>query len=114
MAARKPEDTETRGPEEIRADIEETREQLGETVEALTEKADVKHQAKLKVDETKERFSRKAEDAKARVSSASPDQARSAATNAASTARRRPLPFAAGAAFAAGIAIGLLIARRRG
>jgi ElaB/YqjD/DUF883 family membrane-anchored ribosome-binding protein len=112
MATGKQEDAEARGPEEIRADIEETREQLGETVEALAEKADVKHQAKLKVDETKQRFSRKAEDAKAKVSSASPDQAKSAASGAASTARRKPLPFAVAGAFAAGVVIGLVLRRR--
>ena len=50
----------TREPEQIRSEIEETREQLGETVEALAEKADVKGQAKAKVEETKQRFTRKA------------------------------------------------------
>jgi hypothetical protein len=45
--------TKTRSPGEIQADIEATREELGDTVEALTEKADVKKQAKRKVDEAK-------------------------------------------------------------
>jgi hypothetical protein len=45
--------TKTRTPAEIQADIEATREELGDTVEALTEKADVKKQAKRKVDEAK-------------------------------------------------------------
>jgi chromosome segregation ATPase len=36
-------------PEKLRADIEQTREQLGDTVEALVAKADVKAQAKDKV-----------------------------------------------------------------
>ena len=44
----------TRQPEEIRHEIEETREQLGETVEALAAKADVKGQAKAKVEDVKE------------------------------------------------------------
>ena len=43
----------TRTPEQIRADIERTRVQLGETVEALAEKTDVKAHAKEKVDEVK-------------------------------------------------------------
>ena len=43
----------TRTPEQIRADIERTRERLGETVEALADKADVKTHAKEKVDEVK-------------------------------------------------------------
>jgi hypothetical protein len=38
-------------PDKLRADIAETREELGETVGALSEKADVKAQAKAKVDE---------------------------------------------------------------
>ena len=44
-----------RGPAEIRQDIEQTREELGDTVEALAAKTDVKAQARAKVDETKER-----------------------------------------------------------
>ena len=103
----------TREPEDIRSDIEETREQLGETVEALAEKADVKGQAKAKVDETKQRFTRKATDAKEKIAGASPDQAKTAASSAASTAQDRPLPFAVGGAFAVGLVIGLLIAKRR-
>ena len=44
-----------RGPDEIRQEIERTREELGETVEALAAKTDIKAQAKAKVDETKQR-----------------------------------------------------------
>ena len=103
----------TREPEDIRSDIEDTREQLGETVEALAEKADVKGQAKAKVDETKQRFTRKAGDAKDKIAGASPDQAKTAASSAASTAQQRPLPFAVGGAFAVGLVIGVLVAKRR-
>ena len=39
----------TRDPEEIRADLEETRERMAETLEALGEKADVKARAKERV-----------------------------------------------------------------
>ena len=49
----------TRQPEDIRSDIEETREQLGETVEALAAKADVKGQAKAKVEDVKEQVREK-------------------------------------------------------
>jgi ElaB/YqjD/DUF883 family membrane-anchored ribosome-binding protein len=38
-------------PAEIRAEIDETREELGDTVEALAEKTDVKAQAKAKADQ---------------------------------------------------------------
>ena len=43
-----------RTPEQIRADIDKTREELGDTVESLAEKTDVKAQAKAKVDDVKE------------------------------------------------------------
>ena len=103
----------TREPDQIRSEIEETREQLGETVEALAEKADVKGQAKAKVEETKQRFTRKAGDAKDKIAGASPEQAKGAASSAASTAQERPLPFAVGGAFAVGLVVGLLLARKR-
>ena len=45
---------EERSPEQIRADIDATREELGDTVEALAEKTDVKAQAKAKVEDVKE------------------------------------------------------------
>ncbi|MGI9156184.1 MAG: DUF3618 domain-containing protein, partial [Marmoricola sp.] len=41
--------------DEIEADIESTREQLGETVDALSRKLDVKSRAKDKVQDTKQR-----------------------------------------------------------
>jgi ElaB/YqjD/DUF883 family membrane-anchored ribosome-binding protein len=103
----------TREPEEIRSEIEQTREQLGETVEALAEKADVKGQAKAKVEETRQRFTRKAGDAREKIAGASPDQARDAASSAATTAQERPLPFAVAGAFVAGVVLGLVVARRR-
>lgn len=40
-----------RTPEEIREEIDETREELGDTVAAATEKTDVKKQAKAKAKE---------------------------------------------------------------
>ena len=52
--------TEERTPEQIEADIEQTRRDLGDTVAAVAEKADVKAQAKAKVDETKARLKAKA------------------------------------------------------
>ena len=44
------------GVDDIQADIERTRKDLGETVGALSEKLDVKQRAKDKAAETKERF----------------------------------------------------------
>ena len=42
-------------PEEIRREIERTRSELGDTVEALSQKADVKEQARQKKAEVQER-----------------------------------------------------------
>jgi hypothetical protein len=44
-------------PEEIRREIERTRRELGETVDALSHKADVKEQARLKKEEVQHRVS---------------------------------------------------------
>ena len=102
-----------RDPDQIRSEIEDTREQLGETVEALAGKADVKGQAKAKVEDTKDRLRTRAEDARTKLGDASPEGAKGAASSAADSARERPLPFAAGGAFVAGLVVGLLIGRRR-
>ena len=80
-----------RSPEEIRADIERTRAQLGDTAAAAAQKADVKAQAKAKVDEAK---------------------ASQVADQAATTAKENPLPVAAGAAFVGGFLLGRLSGRR--
>lgn len=42
-------------PEELRREIERTRRELGETVDALSHKADVKEQARQKKDEVQAR-----------------------------------------------------------
>jgi ElaB/YqjD/DUF883 family membrane-anchored ribosome-binding protein len=56
-----------RDPQEIRRDIEETRRELGDTVAAVAEKADVKAQAHAKVDDVKAQAQSKVDDVKARV-----------------------------------------------
>ncbi len=47
--------------DDIEADIEKTREALGETTSALAAKLDVPQQARQKVDETKQRVAAKTE-----------------------------------------------------
>jgi Tfp pilus assembly protein FimV len=47
--------TQQQTPEEIRREIERTRSELGDTVEALSQKADVKEQARQKKAEVQER-----------------------------------------------------------
>ena len=56
-------------PEEIRREIERTRRELGETVDALSHKADVKEQARLKKEEVQEQARLKKEEVQERVSS---------------------------------------------
>ena len=47
--------TEQQTPEEIRREIERTRRELGDTVDALSHKANVKEQARIKKDHVEER-----------------------------------------------------------
>jgi len=55
---------EGRGPEEIQAEIKQTRGELGETVEALAEKADVKAQARARFDDVREQAKQRADQVK--------------------------------------------------
>ncbi len=89
-------------PEHVREQIEETRLELGETVEALAAKTDVKARAKRKVHETKSTVASKL--GKAR--DVSPDSAVGAAAHVSETAQRNPLPLAAAGAFLAGLILG--------
>ena len=59
-----PEPVANAGIDDIQADIEQTRESLGETIEALSAKADVTGRAKEKVADTKDSITEKATEAK--------------------------------------------------
>jgi uncharacterized protein YjbJ (UPF0337 family) len=88
-------------PEQLNEEIQETREDLGDTVEALAQKADVKGQVQEKVEERKEQLRGAQEQMKAKVGEA------------AGQARQRPLPIgAAVAALLAGLLLLRLIRRR--
>ena len=52
------------GIDDIQADIEHTREELGETIEALSAKADVKGRVKQKAADTKDRITEKAHESR--------------------------------------------------
>jgi len=84
---------EQRSPEEIQREIEATREELGDTVEALAGKADVKSRAKE------------------RIAELTPDGASAGAEQVGSKVQQNPLPFAVGAALLAGFVIGRLTSR---
>ena len=106
--------------DELRQEIEQTREQLGETVEQLVAKADIKGRAQAKVSD----LSQKAKSAGTAVTEqlpgqvaaasapawkATPEPARQAVTKAAGQVRQRPVPLAAAAAV---LLAGYLIMRR--
>ena len=82
------------GVDDIQADIERTREQLGETVGALSAKLDVKGRAQQKIADTRERVIDKSREVR-------------------SQAQAAPVPVAAVAAVAAALLLGIIIWRRR-
>ena len=100
-------------PEQIREHIEETRQELGETVEALAAKTDVKAQAKRKVEETKSSVVEKKDELVSKARNASPDGAGEAVSQVPEMAQRNPLPLTAAGAFLAGIVTGRLTKRRQ-
>lgn len=106
------EGTEPRTPEEIEADIEATREQLGDTVEALAAKTDVKGRAKAKATETKEAMTEKLSGIGDSARDAAPDSASAGAQQAAQTVKDNPEYVVLAGAFAAGVLAGW-IARGR-
>jgi ElaB/YqjD/DUF883 family membrane-anchored ribosome-binding protein len=99
--------------EEIRAEIERTRDELGDTVEALAAKTDVKARAHDRVAAVKEGVAEKKGEFVAKARQVTPDSATAGVQHAGSTIRERPLPFATVAALAAGLAVGWLLGRHR-
>jgi hypothetical protein len=93
-------------PEEIRKEIETTREELGDTVAALAAKADVKTQARHKIERTKDTVLGKKDELLGKAKDASPDSASNAATQLSVKARQKPVPVAAAGAFAFGFLAG--------
>jgi ElaB/YqjD/DUF883 family membrane-anchored ribosome-binding protein len=101
----------SKSPEELREEIEQTREQLGDTVEALAAKTDVKAQAKDRFAAAKDTAQRKKLQLVTRAREATPDSAGTGAQQIATTIQDKPVPFAAGGAFAAGLFVGWLLGR---
>ena len=95
-----------KSPDELRRDIEQTREQLGDTVEALAEKTDVKAQAKLRADSLKGTARQKRDEVTAKAKAATPESANAGAQQVVGAAKQNPLPVAAAGAFVAGWLIG--------
>lgn len=99
--------TEEKTPAEIRAEIDATRREMGDTVEALAEKTDVKAQAKAKLEDVKGQAKAKVEDAKAKASEAAPESPQEGVQQAQALVRQNPKP----AAIAGGVVV-LFIAWR--
>jgi ElaB/YqjD/DUF883 family membrane-anchored ribosome-binding protein len=109
-------------PEELRAEIERTQEQLGDTVEALAQKTDVKAQASARIDAAKESVQQTVhgvqesvqhtrDDFVAKVKQSTPESAGAGAQQVSATVQEKPVPFAAAGAFAAGVLVGWLLGR---
>ncbi len=106
------EGSEPRTPEEIEADIQATREELGDTVEALAAKTDVKGRAKAKASETKEAVTEKLSSIGDSAREAAPESASAGAQQAAQVVKDNPDYVILASAFAAGLLAGW-IARGR-
>lgn len=101
-------------PRAIRTEIEETRERMGDTVDALAYKADVKTRAKESVSEKVESLKSKVTGAKDSVADATPSggDVKHTARRTVGVAQENPLGLAIGAA-AIGFVAGMLIPSTR-
>jgi ElaB/YqjD/DUF883 family membrane-anchored ribosome-binding protein len=112
--------TDQRDPEAIREEINRTREDMGETLDALSAKLDVKGQTKAKAEEAKSQAKAKAGQAKAQAEtlvSQAKGQTQTLASQAKDQAqaiyRRQPAAVIAGAGAILAIVAGLLVRRAR-
>ena len=103
-----------KGPGEIREEIEQTREEMGDTVEALGYKADVKTRAKENIAGKRDRLKERITGTGSRVGDATPDaeEVKQGAKQAAGIAQENPLGLALGSV-AVGFVAGLLIPSTR-
>jgi ElaB/YqjD/DUF883 family membrane-anchored ribosome-binding protein len=103
---------EPRSPEKIRHEIDQTREELGDTVEALAAKTDVKAQVKDRVEEIRSDAEQRKEELLTKAKEAVPESAGAGAQQVAETVKAKPVPFSAAGAFAAGLLVGWLLRRK--
>ncbi len=97
-----------RTPEEIRADIAQTREDVGDTAAALAAKTDVKAQAQQRIDEIKSNVRAKKDD----LGSKAPGGAQKGGRQIAEVVRANPAPVALGSAALFGFLVARLTDRR--
>jgi hypothetical protein len=101
-------------PSEIREQIEDTRSRMGETVEAIGYKTDVKSRAREKVSGTVDSVKSKVGGAGSRVNEATPgtEDVKQSARRAAGVAQENPIGLALGAV-AVGFLVGMLVPSTR-
>jgi hypothetical protein len=109
---RSPESERDRSPEEIRADIERTRAQAGDTVEALAEKTDVKGQAQHRITELKANLQHKRDELTAKAKDTAPESAQQGGQQMVAKVRENPAPVALGGVVLAAFLLGRLTGRR--
>jgi chromosome segregation ATPase len=94
------EEPQSSDPQQLREEIAETREELGDTVEALVQKSDVKGQVQQKVAERRRALQAAQEQAKQKVAAASKQ------------ARQRPVPVVTAASLVLVGVVALWLIRR--
>jgi hypothetical protein len=99
--------TDAKDPERLREEIEATRLELGDTVEALAYKADVKSRMRDKIASAKASATQRL--GKARE--APPDSVSSGGTHVALKAKENPVPLGVAGAFVGGFLLGRLTKR---
>ncbi len=101
-------------PSEIRQEIEQTRTEMGETVEALGYKADVKTRAKENIADKRDRLKERISGTGSRIGEATPDaqQVKQRAQRAAGVAQENPIGLALGSV-AVGVLAGMLVPSTR-
>jgi hypothetical protein len=117
-------DEEDKTPEQLRAEIEADREELGETVEALAAKTDVKTRAREKADELKRTAASKKDELLSKAKHSQAEAGGSGGTEAGGsggssaleqlkgTAQQNPVQTAAIGAFLGGLLLGRALGRR--
>ena len=109
--AGEPAEQRDRTPDEIRADIENTRRQVGDTAEALAAKTDVKARASDRINDIKANVREKADHLKPGGEGGG-GSASEAGGQLVAKVRANPAPFALGSAVVFGFLIGRLARRR--
>ena len=116
-------DDQDKSAEQLRAEIEDVREDLGDTAAALAAKTDVKTRARERADEVKRNAMAKKDELLSKTRSSAPgeetsqpggvsERASSAMTQLQSKARANPVPTAALGALIGGYLLGRLARRR--